>query len=109
MFDPPIYVGRPSFSPPPALLAVDVNIYGSAGTEVLRGNHENTEIGEFIRDYLELDLGSVTRKLKERGTQFDVVTADGEVVSWMGRLPEHGGRELDELDTYHGDFRRRGY
>ncbi|KAI9773092.1 MAG: hypothetical protein M1840_008213 [Geoglossum simile] len=86
--------------------AADVNIYGSVGTEALRGSHENTDIGEFMRDYLELDLGSITKKLKERGTQFDTVTADGETVSWMGRLPEHGGRELDKLDTYHGDFRR---
>ncbi|KAI9781286.1 MAG: hypothetical protein M1839_006079 [Geoglossum umbratile] len=86
--------------------AVDVNIYGSAGAEILHGNHENTDIGEFIRDYLELDLEGITKKLKEEGTRFDTMTANGEVVSWMGKLPEHGGRELDELDMYHGDFRR---
>jgi alkaline phosphatase len=51
--------------------AVDVNIYGSAGTEVLRGNHENTEIGEFLRKYLDVDVDAVTKelnkKLKEQG------------------------------------------
>jgi len=44
---------------------VDVNIYasGDPATSKLRGNHENTEIGQFIKEYLELDLDSVTRKL----------------------------------------------
>jgi alkaline phosphatase len=45
--------------------AVDVNIYGSAGSEALRGNHENTEIGEFLRDYLEVDVDAVTKELME--------------------------------------------
>jgi alkaline phosphatase len=105
LFDYLIFVGRTVFSQP-LFPAVDVNIYGSAGTEVLRGNHENTDIGEFIKEYLELDLASVTKKLKKQGAQFDSVTAEGEVVSWMGRLPEQDGRELDKLDKYHDDLRR---
>jgi len=52
--------------------AVDVNLYGytspssiaEADLTPLRGNHENTEIGEFIRDYLELDLNAITAELR---------------------------------------------
>jgi hypothetical protein len=33
------------------------------GTEVLRGSHENTEIGDFIVDYLGLDLDDITERL----------------------------------------------
>ena len=44
---------------------MDVNIYafGDPATEKLRGNHENTAIGRFINEYLDLDLDSVTRIL----------------------------------------------
>ncbi|KAH0565243.1 hypothetical protein GP486_001357 [Trichoglossum hirsutum] len=87
--------------------AVDVNIYGSAGSEPLQGNHENTEIGEFIKDYLELDLNSVTEKLREKGTQSEMLTGDSDMKSWMAKLPEQGGREQDRLDLYHGSLRIR--
>ena len=42
-----------------------MNIYafGDPATQKLRGNHENTEIGWFIKEYLDLDLDSVTRIL----------------------------------------------
>lgn len=46
--------------------AVDVNIYGSAGSEALRGNHENTEIGKFLQSYLGVDVDAITRELIER-------------------------------------------
>jgi alkaline phosphatase len=45
--------------------AVDVNIYGSAGSEALRGNHENTEIGKFLRDYLDVDVNAITKELNK--------------------------------------------
>ncbi|ORE09244.1 alkaline phosphatase-like protein [Rhizopus microsporus var. microsporus] len=46
--------------------AVDVNLYAKGdGTEVLRGSHENTDIGDFIIDYLGLDLEPLTDKLKD--------------------------------------------
>lgn len=45
--------------------AVDVNIYGSAGSEALRGNRENTDIGKFLRDYLDVDVDSITKELNE--------------------------------------------
>ncbi|CAO0799842.1 unnamed protein product [Mucor circinelloides] len=44
--------------------AVDVNLYAKGdGTEVLRGNHENTDIGDFMVDFLGLDLDDLTHKL----------------------------------------------
>ncbi|KAH0538988.1 hypothetical protein FGG08_004437 [Glutinoglossum americanum] len=85
--------------------AVDVNIYGSTHSVPLNGNHENTEIGEFIRDYLELDLESITRKLLDKGTQFDALAASNEAVNWMGKLPGQGGHETERSDIYHGELR----
>ncbi len=80
------------------MIAVDVNIYGSAAAARLRGNHENTEVGEFIRDYLGLNLDPITRKLQEKASASDKTRRD-----WMGRLPDHPDR-LDRFDEYHGDF-----
>ncbi|ORX47502.1 alkaline phosphatase-like protein [Hesseltinella vesiculosa] len=52
--------------------AVDVNLYAEGpGTDKLRGSHENTEIGDFIVNYLDLDLDDITRRLNE-GQQFSV-------------------------------------
>ncbi|KAB8296072.1 hypothetical protein EYC80_008878 [Monilinia laxa] len=42
--------------------AVDVNIYGY-GADVLRGNHENIEVGQFLRDYLSVDVDGITEEL----------------------------------------------
>ncbi|KAF8926792.1 hypothetical protein BGZ47_002527 [Haplosporangium gracile] len=49
---------------------VDVNLYAASsvqdGNQVLdrlRGNHENTEIGDYMSWYLQLDLPSITEKL----------------------------------------------
>ena len=49
--------------------AVDVNIYGSKGTEVLHGNHENIEVGKFLRDYLDVDVKPITKKLRKAAKQ----------------------------------------
>ncbi|KAI8059884.1 alkaline-phosphatase-like protein [Gongronella butleri] len=44
--------------------AVDVNLYAyGPGTERLRGSHENIEIGDFIVDFLGLDLDDITKRL----------------------------------------------
>lgn len=41
-----------------------MNLYAKGdGTEVLRGSHENTEIGDFMADFLGLDLDDLTHKL----------------------------------------------
>lgn len=47
--------------------AVDVNIYssGGGGADRLRGNVENTQIGEFLRDYLDVEVEEVTRELRK--------------------------------------------
>ncbi len=48
--------------------AVDVNIYssGGPGTEKIRGNVENTEIGDFLREYLSVDVDKVTEELQSK-------------------------------------------
>ncbi|KAH7053684.1 alkaline phosphatase [Linnemannia elongata] len=49
---------------------VDVNLYAASSVQSgnrildrLRGNHENTEIGDYMSWYLQLDLSSITEKL----------------------------------------------
>ncbi|KLU89157.1 alkaline phosphatase, partial [Magnaporthiopsis poae ATCC 64411] len=52
--------------------AVDVNVYssGGPGTEKIRGNVENTDIGRFLAEYLDVQDGvkEVTKELKESRT-----------------------------------------
>lgn len=79
--------------------ALDVNIYASSPKHAkpLIGNHENTEIGDFIRDYLDLDLEPITTELNNGrwlGNR-----------SWMGKSLAEAPR-TEELDHYHGDFKR---
>lgn len=64
--------------------AVDVNIYssGGRGAEKLRGNVENTDIGEFLRDYLRVDVEEITKELQR--------TMD------LGPLPEGLGVKVEE-------------
>jgi alkaline phosphatase len=65
--------------------AVDVNIYGSAGSEALHGNHENVEVGKFLRDYLDVDVDSVTEELVEKSKSFKIAGADE--IGWTGKIP----------------------
>jgi alkaline phosphatase len=46
--------------------AIDVNIYssGGPGAEAIRGNVENTEVGKFLRGYLDVDVEEITKELK---------------------------------------------
>ncbi|KAK1827230.1 alkaline phosphatase [Podospora conica] len=48
--------------------AVDVNVYssGGPGTERIRGNVENTEVGRFLREYLDVDVEAITRELRKK-------------------------------------------
>ncbi|KAL1897095.1 vacuolar alkaline phosphatase [Sporothrix stenoceras] len=48
--------------------AVDVNIYSSGGAaaEQIRGNHENTDVGKFLRDYLGVSVDDITAELNEK-------------------------------------------
>ena len=79
--------------------AVDVNIYASNPTDAkkLIGNHENTDIGEFLSGYLDLDLDEVTRELNRKA---DETGMEG----WMGE--ELGEASWLGLADYHGEFRR---
>jgi alkaline phosphatase len=83
----------------------DVNIYASDPylTELLAGNHENTEVGHYLAKYLDVDVNAVTKTLRKKGVK--KVKRDGSVVTswpWMGRSVEesikvHG----DHSDCYH--------
>ncbi|KAF2013874.1 alkaline phosphatase-like protein [Aaosphaeria arxii CBS 175.79] len=89
----------------------DVNIYSSDPKAALAlvGNHENTEVGDFLRNYLGVDVDAITEELKQKGASLNVQAADGSEVSWMGPIPEDGQR-LDgqtHLASYSGDFRKR--
>lgn len=89
----------------------DVNIYTSdkVGAQDLVGNHENTEVGQFLRKYLGVDVDAITKELREKGADLTVTDVNGEKVSWMGRQPEEGER-LDgqtHLASYGGDFKKR--
>ncbi|KAL6704667.1 vacuolar alkaline phosphatase [Coniothyrium glycines] len=91
--------------------AADVNIYSSdpKAAMALVGNHENTEVGDFLRDYLAVDVEAVTKELKAKGAGLTVLDVDGAEVSWMGKIPE-GGQRLDGQDhmpSYSGDFKKR--
>lgn len=48
--------------------AVDVNVYSSGGpdAEDIHGNVENTDIGKFLRNYLDVDVNSITEELKAK-------------------------------------------
>ena len=48
--------------------AVDVNIYSSGGrwAEGVRGNVENTDVGKFLRRYLDVDVDEITRELLDK-------------------------------------------
>ncbi|PGG95521.1 alkaline phosphatase [Blastomyces parvus] len=89
--------------------AVDVNIYASSPNDALPlvGNHENTEIGSFLADYLSLDLDDVTKLLKDTKSS-PHVSADGSEnqYAWMGK-PLDDDVVVDTLDRYHGVFKRR--
>lgn len=82
----------------------DVNIYTSdpVTAKKLRGNHENTEVGEFLRWYLdaEEEVERVDRQLREE------MIMKG--ASWLGETPRTGERldGQDHLDHYNGDHKR---
>ena len=80
----------------------DVNIYTSDpdATTALHGNHENTEVGDFLRDYLGVDVEAITKELRQKGAGLKVQDAN---------VPEDGQR-LDgqtHLASYGGDHKKR--
>jgi len=93
--------------------AADVNIYTSDSliAKDLKGNRENTEVGEFLARYLDVDVGAITKELREKG-----VDADGGYETWMGAMPV-GTERLDGqthvelglsagMGHYEGDFKK---
>jgi alkaline phosphatase len=74
--------------------AADVNIYSSdaRAAAALVGNHENTEVGQFLSNYLDVDVKAVTDELRAKGAGLMVQGAHGEQVSWMGKKPDDGAR-----------------
>jgi alkaline phosphatase len=74
--------------------AVDVNIYASDrhAAKKLQGNHENTEVGQFLRWYLDVEkeVDEVTKELKEK---LDVSSGD----SWLGPVPSQ--EDLAEVQS----------
>lgn len=80
--------------------AVDVNIYSSGGrdTEKIRGNVENTDVGKFLRDWLDLDVAPITEELKSKlgkVNRNDLAAMDAvsgrpaEAAAAAGEVPQH--------------------
>ena len=84
-----------------SITAVDVNIYASSPKHAgpLIGNHENTEIGNFLREYLDVDTEAVTKKLKEQ------LLTLSKFKNWLGK-PLDDSKTTADLDHYQGDFKR---
>ncbi|EMC99724.1 hypothetical protein BAUCODRAFT_30104 [Baudoinia panamericana UAMH 10762] len=83
----------------------DVNIYSSdpSAADKLVGNHENTEVGDFLRYYLGLneEVERVTNELREHMK----ITGS----SWLGEVPGAGERldGQDHIEHYTGDHKKR--
>ncbi|KAE8133080.1 alkaline-phosphatase-like protein [Aspergillus pseudotamarii] len=91
--------------------AVDVNIYASSTKDAWRlvGNNENTDVGAFLSDYLEVDVEEVTRRLQtpsEWAWKPEVEPSTFASLSWLGD-PLGETVRTDGLDTYHGEFKKR--
>lgn len=72
-----------------------MNIYGSVGTDALRGNHENIEIGKFLREYLDVNVDAITEELIEKSKTFSISTITDEV-DWTGRVPTEEDLQMAE-------------
>ena len=83
------------------ITAVDVNIYASNPEHArpLIGNHENTDVGSFLREYLDVDTEAVTEELKEH------LATSSQFANWLGK-PVDESMAKTGLDHYQGDFKR---
>lgn len=82
--------------------AVDVNIYGTVGSDELRGNNENTDIGKFLREYLGVDVDEITKELVAKTEAFDAISGLGS--SWTGRAPTK--EDIGSILRHHGEEQR---
>ncbi|KAJ2036477.1 vacuolar alkaline phosphatase [Coemansia sp. RSA 922] len=89
---------------------VDVGLYAyGRGTEKLRGNYENTQVGEFLRDYLQVDLAPVTKGLSNQLTEqpgFEWARAPPSIVTRRSADKHSSGSAAAaahhaKLDSYH--------
>ncbi|KAJ2059088.1 vacuolar alkaline phosphatase [Coemansia sp. S146] len=89
---------------------VDVGLYAyGRGTEKLRGNYENTQVGEFLRDYLQVDLAPVTKGLSNQLTEqpgFEWARAPPSIVTRRNVDKHSSGSAAAaahhaKLDSYH--------
>jgi len=80
--------------------AVDVNIYGTIGSHDLRGNNENTDVGKFLRDYLDVDVHKVTEELATSSKAF--IESVGAGVPYTGKIPTEEG--LRSVLRHHEDL-----
>ncbi|KAI8583022.1 hypothetical protein K450DRAFT_225950 [Umbelopsis ramanniana AG] len=73
---------------------VDVNLYAyGVDADLLRGSHENTNIGSFIEHFLNLDLNQITERLNKDNASFHISTmTDAQKTVFT-----------DHLDHYHHD------
>ena len=77
--------------------AVDVNVYssGGPGTERIRGNVENTDVGRFLREYLDVDVDPVTEELKNKTAGVELREAGiDDVRGWWGFEEYHDHSNL---------------
>ncbi|KAK2757037.1 hypothetical protein FQN54_005006 [Arachnomyces sp. PD_36] len=89
--------------------AADVSIFASSPKAAgpIVGNVENIEVGSFLADYLSLDVGAITKKLQAFTSVSTESNSYGEgEYGWLGD-PLGEDILVDELDSYHGDFRKR--
>jgi alkaline phosphatase len=82
--------------------AVDVNVYcsGGPGTDAVRGNVENTDIGKFLMDYIDVDVSDITKELREKLVK-KIKTTEQELLFQSvkeGRVPaEHWTASRDDV------------
>jgi alkaline phosphatase len=80
-----------------------VNIYGSVGTDALRGNHENTDIGKFLREYLDVNVDAITEELIKKSKA--LVSSAAQQDEWTGRAPTEADLQMIEkhYERHHGE------
>ncbi|KAI0015450.1 alkaline phosphatase-like protein [Xylariomycetidae sp. FL0641] len=92
--------------------AVDVNIYssGGPGTDKIRGNVENTDVGKFLRNYLSVDVDAITKELNEKmGSERTIGmvhpglvedSEDGSGILMEDRSGQHEAMEAQRIEEY---------
>ena len=86
--------------------AIDVNIYssGGPGTEALRGNVENTDVGKFLRHYLDVDVDAITRELREKMSPQQLGIVEAQRNELGHAMLEASEEEATDHWTHHGPF-----